>query len=149
MFKSRYTSLLISGCLLASVSACSSAAPPTACQPAADFTQIDVVLATDVAPLSSFQPAIAGPRTDYAYELGGATITITLSADKHSLIRKWTEPGQPSVEQRYSLECADQHYLVGQGITAQFVKGGLVVQETHPNTDGIPADMGMFYAAQK
>ncbi|MDH2433769.1 hypothetical protein QCD60_14445 [Pokkaliibacter sp. MBI-7] len=148
MFRPRFTSSLIASCLLASISACSTAATSSACQPAADFAHIDVVLATDVTPLSSFPPASAGSQNQYSNELGGATIAITLSADHHSLKRSWTEPGQPPAEQTYAIDCADPHYLLGQGVTAKFVKDGLIVQETHPNTEGIPADMGMFYAIQ-
>jgi hypothetical protein len=89
---------------------------------------------------------------DYAAEIGGANISLTLSINSTGVImakRGYREPGIPIVEKNYQGLCAANNEVIGDSIYITFVEGGLLLLETDADNQFIPNDLFIFLKEDK
>ncbi|WKE64620.1 hypothetical protein PVT67_13205 [Gallaecimonas kandeliae] len=141
----RYAYIWCGVMALAGLTACSSAAPSSSCRLEPGFSAIQVLSATDLLDMASIADTDKPIGESYSSELGGAVLTLHIDKEKGYLERIFQEPGDVAVRQRYQLDCISDLYLKGKTISGKAVRDGLILLEEHPNTEGIPNDIGILY----
>ena len=146
---------VILGLALFALSACSTAevptegSQPTKCE--ALYPEIlgqpsDVLVGTDIADLTSFKVSDAELTGTYQAELGGATVTVSVS--DNSLTRTFQEPGTEPNQRTSQPVCLSGSQLIAESMVARRVSEGLLYLESAPDIGGIPANLWILLDAQ-
>ena len=106
----------------------------------------DVLVGTDVADLSSFKESDAELSGEYSAELGGATVTVSVTPN--ALTRTFQEPGTDPDQRTFQPVCRSGSELIADGMIARRVSEGLLYLEPSSDVGGIPADLWMLLDAQ-
>lgn len=146
---------LVLGLALFALSACTNAdASPGAHQPSkceALYPEVshrpsDVLVGTDITGLTNFRASDAGFSGEYRVELGGATITVSVSDD--SLTRTFQEPGTEPDQRTFKPVCLSGSEMVTDSMVARRVSEGLLYLEPSSNIGELPADLWILLDVQ-
>lgn len=146
---------VILGLALLALSACSTAeVPPEGSQPTkcgALYPEIlsqpsDVLVGTDIMGLTSFKYSNAELTGAYQAELGGATVTVSVS--DNALTRTFQEPGTEPDRRTFQAVCLSGSQLIAEGMGARRVSEGLLYLEPSSDIGGIPSDLWILLDAQ-
>ncbi len=105
------------------------------------------LVGTDVINIELFQSSKKGLAKSYFTELGGATLTFSVSSNLNTtnIKRTFQEPGEPAHSHVYKSVCIYNDTIQAKNFIGKVVDGGVLVLETKPNVDGIPVDLWILY----
>lgn len=139
--------LSLSACAAADVS--SDASQPSRCEalyPEVSDRPSEVLVGSDIAGLASFRASDVGFSGVYHAELGGATITVSVSDE--SLTRTFQEPGTGPKQRTFHPVCRTGSEMINDSMVARRVSEGLLYLEPASDIGGLPADLWLLLHVQ-
>lgn len=146
---------ILLGLALFALSACSTAEMPSdahqspdceALYPDVSHRPSDVLIGTDVADLTSFSQSDVRLTGEYGAELGGATVTVSISDD--ALVRTFQEPGTEPDQRTFQPVCRSGSEVIAPGMVARRVSDGLLYLEPSSGTGGLPSNLWILLNVQ-
>lgn len=106
----------------------------------------EVIVGSDIKDLASFRASDAGFSGEYRVELGGATITVSVSDD--ALTRTFQQPGTEPDQRTFKPVCLSGSEMVTDSMVARRVSEGLLYLEPSSNIGELPADLWILLDVQ-